>query len=63
MSRALDPYEIAKIQLRKALEVLNYPDKESVFNRLSIPERVIEVAVPVKMDNGVVKDLESQDSI
>ncbi len=55
MSRALDPYEIAKIQLRKALEVLNYPDKESVFNRLSIPERVIEVAVPVKMDNGVVK--------
>ena len=51
----LDPYEIAKIQLRKALDVLNYPDKESVYNRLSVPERVLEVAIPVKMDDGTVK--------
>jgi len=51
----LDPYEIAKKQLRKAIDVLNYPDKESVYNRLSIPERVLEVAVPVKMDDGTIK--------
>ena len=50
-----NPYEEVKKQLKKAIDVLNYPDKDAVFARLSVPERILEVAVPVKMDDGSLK--------
>jgi len=50
-----NPYEEVKKQIKKALDVLKYPDNDSVYARLSIPERILEVAVPVKMDDGTVK--------
>lgn len=46
---------MAKIQLKKALKILDYPDKDSVYNRLSVPERVIEVQVPVRRENGKIE--------
>ncbi len=55
MSEVLDPYEIAKTQLKKALKILKYPDEESVFNRLSVPERILEVQVPVRRENGKIE--------
>jgi len=50
-----NPYEEAKKQLKKAINVLNYPDRDSVYARLSVPERILEVAIPVKMDDGTIK--------
>jgi len=52
---SLDPYEMAKTQIRKAVDILNYPDKENVYARLSVPDRVLEVYLPIKMDDGTIK--------
>ncbi|MGQ4892321.1 MAG: Glu/Leu/Phe/Val family dehydrogenase [Candidatus Njordarchaeia archaeon] len=50
-----NPYEEVKKQLKIAIDHLNYPDKDAVFERLSVPERILEVAIPVKMDDGSLK--------
>lgn len=50
-----NPYEEAKKQLLKAIKVLDYPDKDAVYARLSIPERVLEVQVPIRADDGTIK--------
>jgi len=39
-----NPYEEVKKQLKIAIDHLNYPDKDAVFERLSVPERILEVA-------------------
>jgi len=48
-----DPYEEAKKQLRKAVDLLGYGDE--VYEILSVPDRVLEVKLPVRMDDGTVK--------
>ncbi|MCE4623824.1 MAG: Glu/Leu/Phe/Val dehydrogenase [Caldisphaeraceae archaeon] len=48
-----DPYEEAKEQLRKACDVLGISDE--IYEMLAVPERIIQVKIPVKMDNGKVK--------
>lgn len=49
----LNPFENAQFQLRQACEKLNMvPD---VYEILKEPLRVLEVSIPVKMDNGTIK--------
>ena len=50
---SVNPYEMAVKQLKKAIDVLGYD--ETVFNVLKVPQRVLEVSIPVRMDNGKVK--------
>lgn len=45
-----NPFKIAQMQLRAACDALG--EDESVYLFLSEPERVLEVAIPVKMDDG-----------
>ncbi|MFN4046733.1 MAG: Glu/Leu/Phe/Val family dehydrogenase, partial [Acidilobaceae archaeon] len=49
----IDPYEEAKKQLREAVSLLGYG--VDVYEALAVPERVIQVKVPVRMDDGSVK--------
>lgn len=48
-----NPLVSAQTQIRKACERLGL--SESVYNLLKEPYRVLEVSIPVKMDNGEVK--------
>ncbi len=48
-----DPYEEAKKQLKEAIEILGLSDE--VYEVLAVPERLIRVSIPVKMDDGTVK--------
>ncbi len=48
-----DPYEEAKKQLRKAIDLLGYSDE--IYEILAVPDRVLQVKVPVKMDDGTTK--------
>jgi len=45
-----NPFKNSLEQLHKAAKILEL--KDDIVERLSIPDRVIEVAVPFKMDNG-----------
>ncbi len=45
-----DPYSVAVKQLKRVIDYLGLD--EYVFDMLKTPERVIQVKVPVKMDNG-----------
>ncbi len=49
----MNPYEIFLNQLEKGASVLELP--EHVVDVLREPERVIEVSIPVRMDDGTVK--------
>lgn len=49
----LNPLEAAQHQVQKACSVLNL-DAE-VFELLKEPKRIIEVSIPVRMDNGTLK--------
>lgn len=49
----IDPYEEAKKQLRASIELLGLG--EDVYQALAVPERVIQVKIPVRMDDGTVK--------
>lgn len=51
--KTLDPYEIAVMQLRKAVNVLGLD--EEAFEALKTHERVIQVKIPVRMDDGKVR--------
>ncbi len=48
-----DPYEEAKKQLRQTIELLGL--SEEIYEILAVPERLIQVRLPVKMDDGTVK--------
>ncbi len=45
-----NPFKIAQMQLKAACDALG--EDESVYLLLSEPERVLEVSIPVKMDDG-----------
>lgn len=53
MVEARDPLVEARRQLRRAIDLLGYPDY--VYEVLAEPERVIQVKIPVRMDDGSVK--------
>lgn len=53
MTMVHDPYEEAKKQLRQTIELLGLG--EEVYEVLSVPERLLQVRLPVKMDDGTVK--------
>ncbi|MEM1928120.1 MAG: Glu/Leu/Phe/Val dehydrogenase [Acidilobaceae archaeon] len=53
MSTLRDPYEEAKKQLRAAVELLGLG--HDVYEALAVPERVVQVKIPVRMDDGSVK--------
>ncbi len=50
MAENMDPFEIALEQLNKAAKVMNL-DK-TALELLSQPEKILQVSIPVKMDNG-----------
>ncbi|MDM7275206.1 MAG: Glu/Leu/Phe/Val dehydrogenase [Thermoprotei archaeon] len=49
----VDPYEEAKKQLREAVDLLGYGVE--VYEALAVPERVVQVKVPVRMDDGSLR--------
>lgn len=49
----MDIFEMSKIPLQKAMDVMKLD--ENIANIISQPEKVLEVSIPVKMDNGQVK--------
>lgn len=51
--KTLNPHEIAKLQIRKAVDALGESDE--LYFLLSEPQRTLEVSIPVKMDNGTTK--------
>ena len=51
--KTLDPYEIAVMQLRKAVNVLGLD--EETFEALKTHERIIQVKIPVRMDDGKIR--------
>jgi glutamate dehydrogenase len=53
MEKTLNSFEIAQGQIRKACDALG--EKEAVYELLSVPQRVLEVKIPVRMDNGKTK--------
>ena len=53
MASVHDPYEEAKKQLRTTIELLGLG--EDIYEILAYPERLIQVRIPVKMDDGSVK--------
>jgi glutamate dehydrogenase/leucine dehydrogenase len=52
-SAAPNPFEVATRQLQKAAEILKLD--ENTLEVLSKPKMVVEVSLPVKMDDGTVK--------
>ncbi len=48
-----DPYEEAKKQLKQTIDLLGLGD--DIYLMLAVPERVMQVKIPVKMDDGTVK--------
>lgn len=50
---ASNPFQAAKEQIRRAASVLAYP--RDTITRLETPNRVIEISLPVTMDDGNVK--------
>ncbi|MCX8094982.1 MAG: Glu/Leu/Phe/Val dehydrogenase [Caldisericia bacterium] len=49
----LNPFKIAQEQIEKVGEVLNLP--QDIVEVLKWPKRVVQVSIPVKMDDGSVK--------
>ncbi len=49
----MNPYEMACIQLERAAEMINL--REDIVEYLKVPDRVIEVKIPVKMDDGRIE--------
>src|SRR3989339_995263 len=48
-----NPFEGGLKQLEKVKKIINL--EENIFEQLKQPHRVVEFAVPVKMDNGLIK--------
>lgn len=53
MAETLNPYQIAVEQLENVAKIINL-DK-GIFEMLRVPQRVLSVQVPVRMDDGSVK--------
>ncbi|MDU7560819.1 MAG: Glu/Leu/Phe/Val dehydrogenase dimerization domain-containing protein, partial [Finegoldia magna] len=53
MTETLNPLENARYQIKKACDILKLDD--SVYELLKDPYRVIEINIPVKMDDGSMK--------
>lgn len=53
MSETLNPLQSAQLQIKKACEKLELDP--AVYELLKEPQRVIEVSIPVKMDDGSLK--------
>ncbi|KWZ98135.1 MAG: Glu/Leu/Phe/Val dehydrogenase [Anaerococcus sp.] len=53
MTDTLNPLESAQLQIKKACEKLNL--NPAVYEILKEPQRVIEISIPVKMDDGSLK--------
>ncbi|MFO7151777.1 MAG: Glu/Leu/Phe/Val dehydrogenase [Bacillota bacterium] len=53
MAETLNPFEIVQKQIKTACDKLGL--EESVYEILKEPERVMEVSIPVRMDNGSIK--------
>ncbi len=49
----LNPLESAQLQVKKACDALNLED--AVYELLKEPRRIIEVSIPVRMDDGTLK--------
>ena len=48
-----DPFQGALKQLEKVNKIVNLP--ANIFEQLKSPHRILEVSIPVKMDNGSIK--------
>ena len=56
MTDNLNPFLNAKIQLRNAFDLSENMEKiEDKFELLSNPKRILEISIPVKMDNGNIR--------
>lgn len=55
-AQGTNPWEIAQQRVRKACEQLGL--ESAVYERLKQPEKTLEVAIPVRMDDGSVKVFE-----
>ncbi len=55
MTNNINPFESAKIQLKQAIEILNSQVYTSKLEVISNPKRIIEISIPVKMDNWEIK--------
>ena len=53
MTDTLNPLESAQLQIKKACDKLNL--NPAVYEILKEPQRVIEISIPVKMDDGSLK--------
>ncbi|MBM7615436.1 Glu/Leu/Phe/Val family dehydrogenase [Alkaliphilus hydrothermalis] len=51
--KTLNPFEIAQLQVKTACDKLG--TEQPVYEILKNPQRVLEVSIPVKMDDGTVK--------
>ena len=52
----LDAFENAQKQLNKSCKLFeSCNDNQNIFNQLLIPKRVLEVSIPVEMDDWIVK--------
>lgn len=51
--KTLNPFKIAQLQLKEACDALG--EEDAVYELLSQPEKVLEVTIPVKMDDGMTK--------
>ncbi|MGO1468420.1 MAG: Glu/Leu/Phe/Val family dehydrogenase [Tissierella sp.] len=57
----LSPLKAAQVQIKSACEALDL--EESVYELLKEPQRVIEISIPVKMDDGSVKTFKGYRSL
>lgn len=57
----LNPLESAQLQVKKACEVLKLG--ENVYELLKEPKRIIEISIPVKMDDGSIKSFKGYRSL
>ncbi|MDD2907705.1 MAG: Glu/Leu/Phe/Val dehydrogenase [Candidatus Gracilibacteria bacterium] len=55
MTSNINPFENAKKQVKQAIDILNNPSYTSKLEVISNPKRILEVSIPVKMDDGSIK--------
>ncbi len=48
-----NPYQNYLKQIKKAKDILNFD--EDVYEQLKLPKRILEISIPVRMDNGKLK--------
>lgn len=53
MAETMNPFESCQMQIKKACEALGF--EQGIYEILKQPQRIVEVAIPVKMDDGTIK--------